>query len=366
MHRTHPEPDDARDDRWARLAGVLLMVLVLVVAGLLSALTAMRFAIRGQEVEVPDLTGTTQVEAARILSERGLELRLSGRRFNSTVGKDRILDQIPAPGSRLKLERGVKVVLSLGERQFSVPDVEGASLRATQLMLTQRGLSVGNTLYAHTEAGEASTIVHQSPPAGDIGGSDPAVNVLVSARSSRRVLCHARSYRSTTRRSGRTGSKRGVPARRGDLRRAPWNRAWPHRPTTASRRFQAVGLRLHSSGSESVTVRIAPSILSANFATLAEEIRVVEEAGGALHPRGRDGRALRAKYHDRAAGRLLDSQGDEPAAGCSLDDYGAGSLHPGLRRGRGEHRYGSCRGGNAPGSHYRIHSRPQRPGGTLP
>ena len=180
MHRTHPEPDDARDDRWARLAGVLLMVLVLVVAGLLSALTAMRFAIRGQEVEVPDLTGTTQVEAARILSDRGLELRLSGRRFNSIVEKDRILDQIPAPGSRLKLERGVKVVLSLGERQFSVPDVEGASLRATQLMLTQRGLSVGNTLYAHTEAGEASTIVHQSPPAGDIGGSDPAVNVLVS------------------------------------------------------------------------------------------------------------------------------------------------------------------------------------------
>ena len=177
MHRTHPEADD---DRWARLAGVLLMVLVLVVAGLLSALTAMRFAIRGQEVEVPDLTGTTQVEAARILSERGLELRLSGRRFNSTVGKDRILDQIPAPGSRLKLERGVKVVLSLGERQFSVPDVEGASLRATQLMLTQRGLSVGNTFYAHTGVGEASTIVHQSPPAGDIGGSDPAVNVLVS------------------------------------------------------------------------------------------------------------------------------------------------------------------------------------------
>ncbi len=180
MHRTHPEPDDAHDDRWARLAGVLLMVSVLVAAGLLSALTAMRFAIRGQEVGVPDLVGKSQVEAARILAERGLELRLSSRRFSSTVPKDRIMDQIPAPGSRLKLERGVKVLLSLGERQFSVPDLEGASVRATQLMLTERGLSVGNTLFAHTDAGEASTIVHQSPPAGDIGGSDPAVNVLVS------------------------------------------------------------------------------------------------------------------------------------------------------------------------------------------
>ena len=183
MHRTHTESDDVRNSRLARLAGVLLMVLVLVIVCLFSALTAMRFAIRGQEVEVPNLVGRTQVEAARILSERRLGVRLYSRRFSSTVGKDRILDQIPEAGSRLKLERGVKVLLSLGERKFSVPDLQGTSLRATQLMLTQRGLSVGNTLYAHTEIGKKSTIAYQSPSAGDVGGSDPAVNLLVSLGS---------------------------------------------------------------------------------------------------------------------------------------------------------------------------------------
>ena len=137
--------DTGSEGRWARLPGVVLMVLVLMVAGLLSALTAMRVVIRGREVEVPELLGKTEAEAARLL-----------------------------------VERSVKVLVSLGERRFSVPDVEGASLRATQLMLTQRGLSVGNTLFAHTNGGEPSTVVYQSPEAGDIGASDPAVNVLVS------------------------------------------------------------------------------------------------------------------------------------------------------------------------------------------
>ncbi len=44
-------------------------------------------------------------------------------------------------------------------------------------------------------------------------------------------------------------------------------------------------------------VRIAPSILSADFGRLAEEIRAVEQAGRRLHPRRRDGRAVRAEHH---------------------------------------------------------------------
>src|SRR5262249_37741836 len=40
--------------------------------------------------------------------------------------------------------------------------------------------------------------------------------------------------------------------------------------------------RCHLPGCEPVTVRIAPSILSANFAALGEEIRRVEEAGAQL------------------------------------------------------------------------------------
>ena len=47
----------------------LWMALVLVIVALISALTAMRFAIHGREVSVPDLQGKSPAEARRIAAE---------------------------------------------------------------------------------------------------------------------------------------------------------------------------------------------------------------------------------------------------------------------------------------------------------
>lgn len=165
---------------FSRWSGIVLMTAILIVAGILSALTAMRFAIRGREVVVPELIGKTQDEAARILADSGLLLNVSSKRFSSNVPEGHILDQIPPSGTRLKTNRSVKVLLSLGERRFAVPDLVGASLRAAQLTLAQRRLSLGNTLYAHTSEGEPATVAYQSPTPGTQEGSDPSVNILIS------------------------------------------------------------------------------------------------------------------------------------------------------------------------------------------
>ncbi len=47
-------------------------------------------------------------------------------------------------------------------------------------------------------------------------------------------------------------------------------------------------------------VRIAPSILSADFAKLGEEVRAIDCSRGRLHPYRRDGRPFRAQPHHRA------------------------------------------------------------------
>lgn len=156
------------------------MVAILFVAGILSALTAMRFAIRGREVSVPSVIGKTERQAAEILRNSGLVFKVSSKRFSSEVPEGQVLDQIPSSGTRLKTSRTVKVLLSLGERRFAVPNLLGTSLRAAQLMLTQRRLTVGNTLYAHTSVGEPSTVAYQSPRPGTLEGIDPSVNILIS------------------------------------------------------------------------------------------------------------------------------------------------------------------------------------------
>jgi eukaryotic-like serine/threonine-protein kinase len=173
------ESQNSLQNQFSRWSSIILMVAILAVAGVVSALTAMRFAIRGREVEVPEVVGKTKEEAEEILKKRGLKLRPSSSRFSSQVAEGRVLEQIPPSRTRLKLDRTVKVLLSLGPRKYAVPSLVGTSLRAAQLTLAQRQLSLGNTLYAHTQ-GEASSVIYQSPKPGTEEGTDPSVNILIS------------------------------------------------------------------------------------------------------------------------------------------------------------------------------------------
>jgi len=175
---TEPRPKPA--SRFSRWSVMVLMVAILSVAGIISALTAMRFAIHGREVDVPPLVGKTADQAKDILSRNGLLLKVSSSRFSSQFPEGQIVEQIPPSGTRLRANRTVKVLVSLGERRFAVPNLVGASLRAAQLMLAQRKLALGKTLYAHISDGDPSTVVYQSPKAGTQEGSDPSVNIFIS------------------------------------------------------------------------------------------------------------------------------------------------------------------------------------------
>jgi serine/threonine-protein kinase len=171
--------NSTRESQFSRVSSIALMIAILAVAGILSALTAMRFAIRGREVSVPSLAGKTEEQARQILQENGLLLRVTSKQFSAEIPEGQVLDQNPPGGTRLKTNRAVKVLLSLGDRKYAVPNLVGTSLRTAQLSLGQRRLTLGNTLYAHTN-GDPSTVAYQSPKPGSQGGSDPTVNILIS------------------------------------------------------------------------------------------------------------------------------------------------------------------------------------------
>ena len=166
--------------RFSRWSGIVLMVAILGVAGIVSALTAMRFAIRGREVEVPLLAGKTADQAKEILARNGLVFKVASSRFSSEVPEGQVLAQIPPAGTRIKANRTVRALVSLGERRFAVPNLIGTSLRAAQLTLAQRKLALGKASYAHTTDGDSSTVVYQTPAPGTQEGADPSVNILIS------------------------------------------------------------------------------------------------------------------------------------------------------------------------------------------
>jgi eukaryotic-like serine/threonine-protein kinase len=169
-------------DKVSRFSSMALMVLILIVAGGISAITAMRLAIRGTEVVVPPLMGKTEDEARQLLEENKLLLRISSTpSYSPTVPSGRVLKQIPPPGTRLKSSRSVRVQLSAGERKYAVPNLVGSSIRAAKLTLAQRNYTLGNTTVTRTATGDPLTVQQQYPQPGSQEGVDPTVNVLLSA-----------------------------------------------------------------------------------------------------------------------------------------------------------------------------------------
>src|SRR5271156_4454468 len=96
--------------QWILRTALLLFIFSSV--AFLSALTAMRFAIQGREVAVPDLAGTPASQAQQILQGRGLGMKVEDRIY-SNLPLDAVVRQSPPPSMRVKTGQYAHVVLSL-------------------------------------------------------------------------------------------------------------------------------------------------------------------------------------------------------------------------------------------------------------
>jgi serine/threonine-protein kinase len=163
--------------RWfARMA---LMVFVLAAAGFLSFITAIRFAIQGREVRVPQVAGVQAGVAQTALGERGLAMRIVDRIY-SDLPVDHVVRQSPAAGAFIKTTQRVHVVLSLGPQKVSIPELEGKSLRAARIELLRAGLQIGEVSSIRLPGMPPDLVLKQNPPPRATNAGSPRVNLLVT------------------------------------------------------------------------------------------------------------------------------------------------------------------------------------------
>ena len=111
-------------------------------------------------------------------------------------------------------------------------------------------------------------------------------------------------------------------------------------------------------------VRIAPSILSADFAALGRGGRGGDGGRRRLDPCRRDGQPLRAQPHDRADGGEGAAQAQQAAVRRASDGDAGRSAGAGLRRGRRRHDLVPSRGrARIVASHDPAHQEPRQAGG---
>ena len=167
---------------------LLLLALVLLVVALVSALTAMRLAIHGHEVAVPDLVGKSPVAARMIAEQSGLELNVERQYYSPTVPEGKILSQLPPAGSQVRRGWQVRVAESLGPQRVAIPNVIGQSERAANINIRRRGLDVGAIAQMQSPDAPDSQVLAQAPPPNASGVSAPKISLLVAAPSQPQAL----------------------------------------------------------------------------------------------------------------------------------------------------------------------------------
>jgi beta-lactam-binding protein with PASTA domain len=159
----------------------VLLGLVLVIVAMASALTAMRIAIHGREVAVPNLIGLTPAQAERVALANGLLIDIPNRFYSTDVPEGRILSQTPEAGTKVRRGWRVRLAESLGKQEVVIPDVVGESARAAEINLLRRGLQLGTSATATIPGLPTDQVIAQSPPAAAEDIASPKVNLLFAA-----------------------------------------------------------------------------------------------------------------------------------------------------------------------------------------
>ena len=163
--------------RWLEF---LLVAAALVASGLVSAFVTFTFAIRGNEVTVPNLVGSSLSDAGPVLANAELSLRHEGNRFDPNLPADLIVYQSPPGNTALKKGRTVKVWVSLGPQRRTVPRIEGETLQSAQVLLEQEGFVLGRVVRVYSDVYGVDTVIAQNPSPYEEAEDVTEVSVLLS------------------------------------------------------------------------------------------------------------------------------------------------------------------------------------------
>lgn len=164
-----------------RTAALALVVGVTLVFSMVLGITIYRsyFAIP-EEVEVPLIQGKEIREANEILAGLGLRLRIEESRHTGKVPERVVITQEPAAGRKVRKDREIMAVVSLGPEQIEVPDLTGKSLREVKVELANAKLALGKVTYSNKNPDKPEEVINQKPKAGEQVKRSTPVDVQVN------------------------------------------------------------------------------------------------------------------------------------------------------------------------------------------
>ncbi len=133
----------------------------------------------GEKLELPDFTNMTLEDARELIVNSELKIEIEKEEQSDTVGSGKIISQKPAAGDMVKENATIKVVISAGLKEFSMPDLINRKDTEAQKILEDKKLR-------YSIVGEASEtiakdcVVRQIPSAGTSVDGSTSVTIYIS------------------------------------------------------------------------------------------------------------------------------------------------------------------------------------------
>lgn len=87
----------------------------------LSAIVSFQITLKGEMVTLHNLVGKSLEDAKAELHDKKLSIVQSGVLLHESLERGKIINQDPPPGSKIKINKVVKVILSAGKEKVFVP-----------------------------------------------------------------------------------------------------------------------------------------------------------------------------------------------------------------------------------------------------
>ena len=133
-----------------KVLGVNILAIILVIIGVFTAVSFIlnSYTRHGDSLNVPDIRGLKIEDAIHVLEEKNLRYIISDSLYFEDKPKLSILEQNPAPNSKVKEGRYIYITINSNKApQVPLPNLLDVSFRQAEAMLAGAGLKVGNIIY---------------------------------------------------------------------------------------------------------------------------------------------------------------------------------------------------------------------------
>lgn len=141
----------------------------------------------GKEIEAPNFKNMTFEEAKEAAAEYDVKVKKGEEVVSEDVEKGRIVSQDPEAGTTIKTGSTIRVNISIGLGDGSVPDLTGKMQNELDAYLEAVGFELGNVTTRPGEEPEG-TVIDQDPKAGSEAEKGTAINVVVSDGSKAKAV----------------------------------------------------------------------------------------------------------------------------------------------------------------------------------